>query len=766
MTGVPEIRDLLVGRVGEEMALNDCYLNPQMGRILRTLGFDRSWVGGDRAHLIDSNGERYLDLISGYGVFALGRNHPDVILAVQEVLAAGTANLPQLGVTLLSGVLAEQLLARAPGSVAAMVPANTGTEAVEAAMKIARAATGRPRLLYADHAFHGLTLGALSLNGNDEFRAGFGPLVPGCDAIAFGDAAALEVELARGDVAALIIEPVQGKGVHLPPDGYLAAAQRLCRDSGALFVCDEVQTGLGRTGRFLALEHWDLAPDMICLAKALSGGLVPIGAVLVSRDVFDRVFDGMERAVRHGSTFGGNDLAAAAALATLRVLERDGVVAHAERMGALLLELTKPLIERHEVVRDVRGLGLMWAIELGAPARGAGRSLFHAVERAQPGLFAQLIAVPLFHEHQILCQVAGHRMNVVKALPSLLIEEREIRPLCRRHRGRRGSRRSRAARDGPLWAANGARHGAISPFPAARCPAMRALVTGAAGFIGGHVVAALAGGGVQVRAFDRKPPPIGALPDTVEFIRGDVLDHDEVRRAVDGCDAVFHLAGVYSYDREDAALMQSVNVCGTRTVLDASVRGKRRRIVHTSSCATCGPARGRHATERDLPAPRELGVPYKRTKVQAERLALQAAREGAEVIVVNPTAPVGPGDLRPTPTGKMVADVARGRARAYLARSALNVVAVEDVARGHVAAFERGRAGERYLLGGDNMTVREVFAAIARAAGLPAPRMPVPWIAAYASAARRRRGAQAAGPRAKNARAGRGTRRAPAPSLR
>ena len=204
------------------MALNDRYLNPQMGRILRTLGFDRTWVGGDRAHLIDADGERYLDLISGYGVFALGRNHPDVIAAVQDVLAAGTANLPQLGVTLLSGVLAEQLLARAPGSVAAMVPANTGTEAVEAAMKIARAATGRPRLLYADHAFHGLTLGSLSLNGNDEFRAGFGPLLPGCDRVPFGDADALERELARGDVAALIIEPVQGKGVHLPPDGYLA----------------------------------------------------------------------------------------------------------------------------------------------------------------------------------------------------------------------------------------------------------------------------------------------------------------------------------------------------------------------------------------------------------------------------------------------------------------------------------------------------------------------------------------------------------------
>jgi len=424
---IPEIREILAERVGEEMALNDRYLNPQMGRILCTLGLDKTWVGGDRAHLIDAEGERYLDLVSGYGVFALGRNHPEVVSAVQDVLAAGTANLPQLGTTLLSGVLAEQLLARAPDSVAAMVPANTGTEAVEAAMKIARAATGRPRLLFADHAFHGLTLGSLSLNGNDEFRSGFGRLLPGCDRVAFGDVDGLEQELARGDVAAVILEPVQGKGVNLPPADYLPAVQRLCRQAGTLFVCDEVQTGLGRTGTFLALEHWDLAPDMICLSKALSGGLVPVGAVLVSRAAFDRVFDGMERAVRHGSTFGGNDLAAAAALATLRVLERDGVVAHAERMGALLLELTQPLMERHEVVRDVRGLGLMWAIELGAPAGTTGRSLFNAVERAQPGLFAQLITVPLFHDHRILVQVAGHRINVVKALPSLLINEDEVR---------------------------------------------------------------------------------------------------------------------------------------------------------------------------------------------------------------------------------------------------------------------------------------------------------------------------------------------------
>jgi acetylornithine/succinyldiaminopimelate/putrescine aminotransferase len=421
------VGEILSRRSGEELALNDRYLNPQMGRILRTLGFDKVWRGGEGAHLIDEAGERYLDLFGGYGVFAIGRNHPEAIAAVRETMAARTANLPQLGVTLLSGVLAEQLLARAPDSLGAMVPANSGTEAVEAAIKIARAATGRPRVLYAEHAFHGLTLGSLSLNGNSEFRDGFGPLLGGCEPVPFGDADALARELEREDVAAFVVEPVQGKGVNLPPEGYLAAAQRLCRDAGALLVCDEVQTGIGRTGRFLALDHWDLSPDIVCLAKALSGGLVPVGAALVSRAAFDRVFDGMERAVRHGSTFGGNDLAAAAALATLRVLEREGLVARAQRLGDLLLELTRPLVERYEVVRDVRGIGLMWAIEFGPPKGRASRSLWDVVERRQAGLFAQLVTVPLFHRHRILCQVAGHRMNTIKALPALVIEESEIR---------------------------------------------------------------------------------------------------------------------------------------------------------------------------------------------------------------------------------------------------------------------------------------------------------------------------------------------------
>jgi ornithine--oxo-acid transaminase len=423
----PSVREVLARRRGEEMALNQRHLNPQLGRVVATLGLDRTWVAGEGAELIDDRGEAYLDLVGGHGVFAVGRNHPAVVEALEATMEARTANLPQLGLSLLPGVLAEQLLARAPGSVDAMVPANSGAEAVEAAIKLARAATGRPRVLYAEHAFHGLTLGALSLNGNEEFRAGFGPLLPACEAVPFGDLAALERELAAGDVAAFVVEPVQGKGVLLPPPGYLEGAQERCRAAGALFVCDEVQTGLGRTGRFFALEHWGLQPDIVCVAKALSGGLVPAGAALASRAVVDAVFDSMEHAVRHSSTFGGNDLAAAAGLATLRVLEREDLVAGAARRGALLLELTQPLAERYEAVREVRGLGLMWAIELGPPSGLASRSLWRAIERAQPGLFAQLIAMPLFHRHRVLCQVAGHRMNVVKALPPLVISEEEVR---------------------------------------------------------------------------------------------------------------------------------------------------------------------------------------------------------------------------------------------------------------------------------------------------------------------------------------------------
>ena len=423
----PGLGELITRRAGDAMGLNQRYLNRQLGRVVRTLGFDREWVHGRGAHLIDSDGEEYLDLLAGYGVFALGRNHPHVKRQLSAVLAADPPNLPQLGVSTLAGVLAEELVTRTPASLDAVVLNSSGTEAVEAAIKLARAATGRPRIIFCDRGFHGLTNGSLSANGNVEFRERFEPLLPGFDAVPFGDADALEAGLRRGDVAAFLVEPVQGKGVFIAPDGYLAQAQALCRRAGALLIVDEVQTGLGRTGRFLALEHWGIQPDMVTLSKALSGGFVPVGALLASRAVFDATFDSMERSVVHGSTFGNGDFAAAAALATLEVLDREHLVERTASLGRLLLELTAPLVERFEIVREVRGLGLMWAIELGPPAGRAGRRLWKAIERRQPGLFAQMVTVPLFRDHRILTQVAGHHMNVIKALPPLVIDEGELR---------------------------------------------------------------------------------------------------------------------------------------------------------------------------------------------------------------------------------------------------------------------------------------------------------------------------------------------------
>ena len=257
---------------------------------------------------------------------------------------------------------------------------------------------------------------------------------------------------------------------------------------------------------------------------------------------------------------------------------------------------------------------------------------------------------------------------------------------------------------------------------------MRALVTGAAGFIGSHVADALRAAGWEVRGYD-----LGIRGQSPHSEHGDVLDGEAVARAADGCDAVFHLAALYSYARRDAEAMLRVNIEGTRTVLDAARRADVKRVVMTSSCSTCGPVPGRPATEADHPPPWELGIAYKRSKIDSEELALQAARDGMDVVVVNPTTPVGPNDRRPTPTGAMVAGVASGRIRAYT-DTAINVVDVRDVAKGHVLAFERGRNGERYLLGGEDVTLREAFAMIARHAGRRPPRIGVPWQVALGAA--------------------------------
>jgi ornithine--oxo-acid transaminase len=418
------IRKLVEARSGEEYELYARTINPQFMRVLKTIGFDRVWSRAQGQYLYDSEGHRYLDLLGGFGMFNVGRNNPRVRAALIESLELDTPGSVQLGVSLLPGLLAEELLKRTPARLERVLFTSSGTEAVEAALKLGRAATGRARVISTDHAFHGLTLGALSANGDPHFVERFGPLLPGFSRVPFGDLDALERELRSEDVALFLVEPVQGKGVNLPPHGYLEGAQQLCRRYGTLFAVDEVQTGFGRTGRLFAFEHWGLEPDLVTVAKSLSGGYVPVGALLMARHVYDGVFDSLEHSVSHGSTFAPNDLAMAAGLATLRELDDANLVERSEHLGRRLLELTRPLVEAHDAVKEVRGLGLMWAMEFGEPESGG--LAWRVMERMQAGLFAQLVAVPLFTKRRILSQVAGHDLPVLKGLPPLVLSEQDI----------------------------------------------------------------------------------------------------------------------------------------------------------------------------------------------------------------------------------------------------------------------------------------------------------------------------------------------------
>ena len=419
-----DIAALFDSHEAERYSLHTRRLNEQMVRVLRTIGYDVGFCKGRGQYLYDRNDNRYLDLLSGFGVFALGRNHPAIRAALKSVLDADLPNLVQMDVSTLAGILAERLLALVP-HLDKVFFANSGAEAVEAAIKFARAATGRPGIVYCSHAFHGLTYGALSLNGDDTFRKGFEPLLPDCVRVPFNDLAALEHALSSRRVAAFVVEPIQGKGVILPGEEYLKGAEHLCRRHDTLFVTDEIQTGLGRTGRFLAGEHWGIEPDMVLLAKALSGGHVPVGAVLMRKTIFDKVFNRMDRAVVHGSTFAKNDLAMAAGIATLEVMTAERTIENAARTGERLLHGLSALAENYELLKTVRGKGLMIGVEFGAPSSFKLKASWSMLEAASKGLFCQLITIPLFKEHRILTQVAGHGSHTVKLIPPLFINDED-----------------------------------------------------------------------------------------------------------------------------------------------------------------------------------------------------------------------------------------------------------------------------------------------------------------------------------------------------
>jgi ornithine--oxo-acid transaminase len=403
------------------------HVNPQWVRLLDLLQMNVRYASCTGTELRTEDGRRILDYLSGYCVHNVGHNHPRVIEALKRELDRQGPAMLQSHVPELAGELASRLCKSAGGRLEKVFFCSSGSEGVEAAIKFSRAHTKRDGLLFAEGAFHGLTCGALSLTNEDFWQAGFGPGLPGTASVPFADTDALEAKLRTKKFAAFFIEPIQSEaGIRVPHPEYLKAAQTLCRKYGTLLVADEVQTGLYRTGRFLASQHFGVEPDIVVLAKALSGGLVPSGAVLMSDAIYDSVYSSLKRSIVHASTFSENGLSMRAGLAVLDVLEDERLGERSAAAGERLRSRLRAKLSKYGMVADVRGLGLLNGIEFQAPPTLGLRLSFEAFHAIHPAMFGQVVVMRLFRDHGILTQICGNNFMVLKVAPPLVVDDREI----------------------------------------------------------------------------------------------------------------------------------------------------------------------------------------------------------------------------------------------------------------------------------------------------------------------------------------------------
>ncbi len=401
-------------------------------RLLNVLEMNVRYTRCTGAELFSEDGRRIIDFLSGYCVHNAGHNHPDIVAALHEELDRQGPAMLQSHVSDVAGELAAKLCARAGGRLKKTFFCSSGSEGVEAAIKFSRAHTRRAGIVYASGAFHGLTCGALSLMDEPFWREGFGPLLPHTEAVPFGDLTALKDKLASRRAAAFIVEPIQSEaGIRIPAPGYLEAARGLCRKYGTLLVLDEVQTGMYRTGPFLASQASPVDPDMVILAKALSGGLIPSGAVLLTDDVYHSVYGSLQRAIVHTSTFSENGLAMQAGLATLDVLERERLGERAASAGDYLRDRLRAALSGFEMVKEVRGVGLLNGIEFTKPHTLKLRVPFETFHRIHPGMFGQVVVMRLFRDAAFLTQICGNHFMVLKAAPPLMIKEQHVDEFAR-----------------------------------------------------------------------------------------------------------------------------------------------------------------------------------------------------------------------------------------------------------------------------------------------------------------------------------------------
>jgi ornithine--oxo-acid transaminase len=738
------IIDDVRARAGETLALASQHLDPSLVDVLSIIGYDYDYTTARGSLIYDRHGREFLDFHSGEGFATLGHNHPDIRAVIKATLDEELLDGVQIQYSPLAGMLAEAITARLPRSLDAVFFGSTGAEMVDSAMKFARAATGRKEIVSTIGGYHGVTYGPLSIVGEDFFKEGFGPLLPGCRRVPHGDLDALEKVLKRRRAAAFIVEPIQGVGVNPPPPGYLEGVQELCRRYGTLFVLDEVQTGLARTGRWFALEHWNLEPDIVTLAKALSGGFMPTGAMITRREIFQKAVGTLERCYVQQSTYGRNRLSMAAGLAAIRVIERDGLVEHAARMGDRLRDGLYTLRDRYEMLDDVRGMGLMWGIELAAPSGRMAKVNWHLIHAASGGLFPQLVVIPLHRDHGVITMASG-KNDVVKLLPPITVSAEEIdrfltaldSVLADLHGP--SSRNWGVVRE--IAATTLRRHlsrrdphaAGLAPFRGTPVDTTRDdvhLVTGATGFIGGHLVERLVADGKQVRCLVRAGSDTTRLEELgVELAPGALEDAASLQRAVEGCDYVVHCGAMVS-DWGTVEEIERTNVTGTRNLVEAAAAASVHRLVHVSTTDVYGyPG---VAGVQESATPNGFRNWYAQTKLDGEREVLRGGEQlGLETVVLRPATVWGPrsvavvGEIGGAIKGGYMLLVDHGRANAGL-------VYIDNLIDAIVLALEHGAAaGEAFnVTDGLDVTWREFTDGLADGLGARRARLSMPYLLA------------------------------------
>ena len=412
------------------------YVNPQWVSLLNILDMNVRYERCAGSELFTEDGRRILDFLSGYCVHNTGHNHPYIVQALKDELDKSGPAMLQSHVPEIAGELAQRLCQLAGGGLEKVYFGSSGSEGVEAAIKFARASTGRAGIVYAKSSFHGLTAGALSLMNDAFWRDGFGPLLQDTVGVEYGDLSALESALQSKRHAALVLEPLQAEaGIRVPSKAYLQKAQELCRKTGTLFVMDEVQTGMFRTGTFLASHQFELRPDIVILAKALSGGLMPVSAVLMTDKIYRAVYSSLRRAIVHTSTFSENSLSMRAGLASLDVLESQQLGQRAMELGEVFRAKLRKELAPFEMVKEVRGMGLLSGIEFAAPKKMSLRVPFEAFHRIHPAMFGQIVVMRMFREKNILTQICGNNFMVLKAAPPLVVKAEQLNEFVAAIRG-------------------------------------------------------------------------------------------------------------------------------------------------------------------------------------------------------------------------------------------------------------------------------------------------------------------------------------------